>query len=111
MLLSYPNFSEEFIIHTNDSKTQLRGIITQNRRPVAFFSYKLTPTHTNLYYYRMRTVKYSGNPKIITRHSVRTLYNRIYGPQKITFENFTTERVLHLQLLLREYGPAPLLNI
>ena len=34
--------------------------------------------HTNqLYNCRKRTLKYSGNPKIIPYHSIRTPYNRI----------------------------------
>ena len=43
MLKSYPNFSEEFTIHTYARKTHLRGVISQNGKPIAFYSRKLTP--------------------------------------------------------------------
>ena len=47
VILSYPNFSEDFIIHTGDIKEQLRGGgIFQNKNPVAFFSNKLTSSKT-----------------------------------------------------------------
>ena len=35
-LLSYSNFSEEFIIHTDARKTQIRGVIIQNGNPISF---------------------------------------------------------------------------
>ena len=41
-LLSYHNFSENFMIHTDASKTQLGGVISQNGKPIAFYSRKLT---------------------------------------------------------------------
>ena len=47
VLLSYPNFSEGFIIHTDTRKTQLGGLISQNGKPIAFYSHKLTPAQIN----------------------------------------------------------------
>ena len=43
VLLSCPNFSERFIIHTDTSKPQLGGVMIQNGNPVAFYSHKLIP--------------------------------------------------------------------
>ena len=40
--LAYPDYSQGFEIYTDGSKTQLGAIITQNNRPLAFFSRKLT---------------------------------------------------------------------
>ena len=34
VILSYPNFSEEFIIHTDDRKIHLWGVMLQNRNPI-----------------------------------------------------------------------------
>ena len=42
VVLAYPDFSQEFLIYTDASKRQLGGVITQNNRPIAFFSRKLT---------------------------------------------------------------------
>ena len=36
VLLSYPNFSEAFIIHIYASKTQLRGVIIQQGKHIDF---------------------------------------------------------------------------
>ena len=47
VLLSYPNFNERFIIHTDASKTQLGGVISNDGNPVEFYSYKLTPAQIN----------------------------------------------------------------
>ena len=47
VLLSYPNFGEKFIIHTDASKTQLGGVISKNGKPIAFYSRKLTPAQIN----------------------------------------------------------------
>ena len=46
-LPSLPNFSEEFIFHKDDSKTQLGSVISQNRDPIAFYSLKLTHAQIN----------------------------------------------------------------
>ena len=45
-LLAYPNFSEIFDIHTDASLTQLGACISQNGRPIAFYSEKLNPAQT-----------------------------------------------------------------
>jgi hypothetical protein len=44
--LSYPDFSQPFHIHTNASHLQLGAVISQNHRPIAFYSCKLQPTQT-----------------------------------------------------------------
>ena len=35
LFLLYPNFSEEFIIHTDARKMQLEGVISKNGNPIA----------------------------------------------------------------------------
>ena len=42
VMLSYPCFSKEFVIHTDASDIQLGGVITQDSKPLAFFSRKLS---------------------------------------------------------------------
>ena len=55
VLLSYPNFSKEFIIPTDASNTQLGGVISQNGKPIAFYSRKLIPAQITY----MTTIKIS----------------------------------------------------
>ena len=44
VVLAYPDFSKPFEIFTDDSATQLGAVITQNNRPLAFFSRKFSDT-------------------------------------------------------------------
>ncbi len=41
VVLAYPDYSQGFEIYTESSKFQLGAVITQNNRPMAFFSRKL----------------------------------------------------------------------
>ena len=41
-LLTYPDFNETFKIHTNASTFQLGAVISQNGKPIAFYSRKIT---------------------------------------------------------------------
>jgi RNase H-like domain found in reverse transcriptase len=45
-LLTFPDFSQEFENHTDASNLQLGACISQNGKPVAFFSRKLQPAQT-----------------------------------------------------------------
>ena len=94
VLLSYPNFIIFKIIHTEASNMKLEGIMSQDGKPTAFYSRKLTPAQIN----------YTKTEKelliiVETLKEFRTIFlgHRItvYTDHKnITFENFTTERVL-----------------
>jgi RNase H-like domain found in reverse transcriptase len=45
-LLTFPDISKEFEIHTDASKLQLGACISQNGKPVAFYLRKLQPAQT-----------------------------------------------------------------
>ena len=47
VLLSYPTFSEEVITHTYARKMHLGGLISQNGKPILFYSRNLTPAQIN----------------------------------------------------------------
>jgi hypothetical protein len=42
-LVTFPDFTKEFEIHTDASKLQLGACISQGGKPVAFYSCKLQP--------------------------------------------------------------------
>ena len=46
-LLAYPDFNKPFIIHTDASHTQLGAVISQDNKPIAFYSRKLNPAQTH----------------------------------------------------------------
>jgi hypothetical protein len=45
-ILAYPNFKIPFKIHPDGSAYQLGACISQNGRPIIFYSRKLTPAQT-----------------------------------------------------------------
>jgi hypothetical protein len=46
-LVTFPDFTTEFEIHTDASKLQLGACISQGGKPVAFYSRKLQPAQTS----------------------------------------------------------------
>jgi hypothetical protein len=46
IMLAYPNFNKEFVIHMDASHTQLGAMISQDGKPIAFFSRKLNGVQT-----------------------------------------------------------------
>ena len=49
VILAYPNYGEVFEIYTDASQRQLGALITQNERPLAFFSCKLNNPQSKYY--------------------------------------------------------------
>jgi hypothetical protein len=45
-ILAYPDFTKPFEIHTDASQTQLGACISQNGKPIAFYSRQLSPAQT-----------------------------------------------------------------
>jgi len=46
VVLAYPDFSKSIEIYTDASTMQLGAVITQDNKPIAFFSRKLSKTQT-----------------------------------------------------------------
>ena len=47
VILAYPSFSKQFIIHIYARKTHIRGVIIQNGKPIYFYLHKSTPEQNN----------------------------------------------------------------
>jgi hypothetical protein len=46
-MLIFPEFNKVFVIHTDASDYQLRSVISQDQKPIAIYSKKLTATQRN----------------------------------------------------------------
>jgi hypothetical protein len=107
VVLAYPDFSKPFEIYTDASTKQLGAVITQDNRPIAFFSRKLSITQT----------KYSVT-EIELLAIVETLKEfkgmlwgqsiKVYTDHKNLTRDalgLTSDRVHRWRLLLEEYAP------
>jgi len=47
VILAYPDWTQPFVIHTDASDFQLGAVISQNNKPIAFFSRKLNSAQRN----------------------------------------------------------------
>ena len=104
-LLAYPNFNKQFDIHTDASKSQLGAVISQNNKPIAFYSCKLNPAQT-----RYTTTECELLAIVETLKEFRNILLGqqiiVYTDHKnLTYKNFNTERVMRWRLILEEYGP------
>ena len=105
ILLTYPDFNKPFEIYTDASHTQLGAVITQDNKPIAFYSRKLQSAQTRYTTTErellsiVETLKEFRN--ILFGHQIK-----IYTDHKnLTFKDFTTERVLRWRLLVEEFSP------
>ena len=46
-MLVHPNFSQSFIVHTDASKYQIGGVVSQDGKPIGFFSRKFNTAQLN----------------------------------------------------------------
>ena len=107
VVLAYPDFSKTFEIYTDTSTMQLGAVITQDNKPIAFFSRKLSATQS----------KYSVT-EIELLAIVETLKEfkgmlwgqsiKVYTDHKNLTRDalgLTSDRVYRWKLLLEEYAP------
>eukprot|EP00804_Cyclotella_cryptica_P013866 CCRYP_002396-RA/>CCRYP_002396-RA protein AED:0.37 eAED:0.47 QI:0/0/0/1/0/0/3/0/440 len=106
--LAYPDYSQGFEIYTNRSKFQLGAVITQNNRPLAFFSRKLSPMQQ----------KYSVTEQELLAivETLKEFKGMLWGQQITVYTDhknlmqdalgLTSDRVYRWRLLLEEYGPT-----
>jgi RNase H-like domain found in reverse transcriptase len=105
VLLAYPDFSKKFVIDTDASHYQLGAVISQDGKPIAFYSRKLNPAQT---WYTtterellsiVETLKEYRN--ILLGHEIEVFTDH----QNFVYKHFNTERLMRWQLLIEEFGP------
>jgi hypothetical protein len=94
VMLAYPNFSKQFVIHTDASHTQLGAVISQNGKPIAFFSRKLNGAQT-----RYTTTERELLRIVETLKEFRTILLGIMivvhtNHKNLTYNNFNTKRIM-----------------
>ena len=104
-LLAYPNFNKPFQIHTDASNYQLGAVVSQEGKPIAFYSHKLTPAQT----------RYTTTERELLSivETLKEYWNILLGQQievftdhkNLVYKHFNTERVMRWRLLLEEFGP------
>ena len=104
-LLAYPNFNDEFIIHTDASATQLGAVISQHDRPLAFYSRKLN-TAQKCYTTTERELLAIVEMLKEFRNILLGQRIKIYTDHKnLIYKNFNTDRVMRWRLIIEEYAP------
>ena len=95
VMLAYPNFNKEFVIHTDAHHTQLGAIISQDRKPIAFFSRKLNGAQT---WYTMTKKELLSIVETLKEFRTILLGMKIVvhtNHKNLTYNNFNTKRVMH----------------
>ncbi len=103
-ILAFPDFTKTFVIYTDASKYQLGGVITQDGRPLAFYSRKLNDAQTRY------TVTERELLSIV--ETLKEFRNILLGQvivvytdhKNLTYDDLQSDRVLRWRLLLEEYG-------
>ena len=104
-LLAYPNFELPFTIHTDACDIQLGSVISQNKKPLAFYSRKLNAAQKNY------TTREKELLSIV--ETLKEFNNILFGHEVVVHtdhKNLTHEtelvsspRVMRWRLLLEEY--------
>ena len=104
-LLTYPDFSKPFEMHTDASQVQLVACISQDGKPVAFYSRKLNPAQT----------RYTTTERELLSivETLKEFRNILLGQQiivhtdheNLTYKNFNSDRVMRWRLFIEEYSP------
>ena len=94
VILAYPDFSQPFEIHMDASQMQLGAVISQNQKPIAFYSHKLNDAQTH---YTMTEWELLAIVETLKEYRNILLGQKIivYTDHKnLTFKNFNTECVM-----------------
>jgi len=105
VVLAYPDYSKKFVIYTDASTRQLGGCITQDNRPIAFFSRKLTKAQEKYTVTELELLSIVETLKefkgMLLGYEIQVMTDHI----NLTSKNLglDSDRVLRWRLLLEEF--------
>ena len=105
VMLAFPDFSKEFIVHTDASKYQLGSVISQNNKPIAFYSRKLSDTQTRYTTAERELLSIVETFKEFRNILLGQIITVYTDHRNLTYTNQNSERVLRWRLLIEEYNP------
>ena len=107
VVLAYPDYSTVFEVYTDASSTQLGSVITQNNRPLAFFSRKLSECQ--------RKYSVTEIELLAIVETLKEFKGMLWGQNIVVYTDHknliqealgqTSDRVYRWRLILEEYGP------
>jgi hypothetical protein len=104
-LLAFPDFSKEFEIHTDASKLQLGACISQNGKPVAFYSRKLQSAQTRYTTTEQELLSIVGTLKEFRNILLGQKIKVHTDHENLTYKNFSSDQVMKWRLYIEEYSP------
>src|SRR5687767_6694104 len=105
VLLAYPNFNKVFDIHTDASLYQLGTCISQNGKPIAFYSRKLNLAQTQ-YTTTERELLFIVEVLNEFRNILLGQQIRVHTDhENLTQRKFNSDRVMRWRLYIEEYSP------
>jgi len=104
-LLAYPDFNKPFQIHTDASHYQLGAVVSQDGRPIAFYSRKLNPAQTRYTTTERELLSIVETLKEYKNILLGSEIEVFTDHKNLVYKNFNTERVMRWRLLLEEFGP------
>ena len=105
-LLAFPDFTKGFTLHTDASNEQIGGVLSQNGRPLGFFSRKFNSAQSRYTVTQkellaiVESLKHFRN--IVFGHDITVYTDHL----NLTYDNteYNSDRVLRQRLILEEYG-------
>ncbi len=107
MVLAYPDFTKPFDICTNASTKQLGAVITQDNRPIVFFSRKLSGAQSKYTVTELELLAIVETLKEFKGMLWGQRLNVYTDHKKLTKDGLglTSDRVTRWRILLEEYAP------
>ncbi len=106
-MLVYPDFLKPIEIYTNASTKQLGAVITQENRPIVFFSRKLSDTQSKYTVTKLELLAIVETLKEFNRMLWGQRINVYTDHKNLTQDglDLTSDRVTRWRILLEEYAP------